>query len=276
MSTKQLITAKQIEAAKAPQLKELCQALCDEVTQLRQQVKDYELQNESITALNEKIQKVQQLAETNAEFNEKLSENDNIRATVVDALKDENAMLRRRVLLNERCTDANSQYLRRRQLEITTEKGKFTNGDHLKETIAKILSKTTVEVDKADIDICHLMTYHKGKPNERSVVIMEMYERTLRYRLIANRKNLKGVNDAKYGKIYINESLCPQFRKLDYLCRQLKTRKGGNLIHSTWFFNGRLYIKRTEDAARGLLIGHVQDLYDEFGLEVIEALYVRD
>ena len=62
--------------------------------------------------------------------------------------------------------------------------------------------------------------------------------------MLRARKNLKGVTDQQYGNIFINESMCDPYKKLDYVCRRLK--KNGN-VHSTWFFNGRLYFKKSEN-----------------------------
>ena len=59
--------------------------------------------------------------------------------------------------------------------------------------------------------------------------------------------------------MFINESLCPQYQRLDYLLRKLK--KAGH-IHSSWFWNERLSFKKTEQGDK-ILVNHDLDISEK-------------
>lgn len=151
-------------------------------------------------------------------------------------LEKANARLEARLTDTEKQLANTSQYSRRRLLEITTSAATLRDGPNIKTEVARCLSMTGVQVQPADLDICHTV----GKEKKR--VILEMPSRTLRYELLSARKKLKGKTDPAHGNLFINESMCPQYQKLDYACRRLK--KDGK-INATWFWNGRLFYKLT-------------------------------
>jgi hypothetical protein len=128
-----------------------------------------------------------------------------------------------------------------------------------------MLSLTGTPVVAADLAKCHLLNA-KSK-----TVIMEFRDRELRDSILIARKYLKEVNDAEYGKIYISESLCDQYKKLDFACRKLK--KSGS-IESTWFFNGRLWVQKTPEALKKQIC-HIQDLYAMFDKKTIDTLFIN-
>ena len=192
------------------------------------------------------------LLESNAQLR---SDNTDLRAVVTD--------LQQRVHTNERTIIANGQYLRRRQLTIVAKDGDIIeHSASLKTTVASLLSTTGAEVRALDIDKCHILNKAKG------VVIMELHSRTLRDDILLSRKHLKGVTHEKYGNIYINESLTKGMKSLDFICRKLKKNRS---INSTWIWNGRLFIKKDPDATK-LPIGHISDLLEEFGADLIDPL----
>jgi hypothetical protein len=163
----------------------------------------------------------------------------------------------------ERTVTNNSQYLRNRQLEIDTSKHEPRNGPTLKGQVAAMLSLTGTAVSADELAKCHLLG------SKSKTVIMEFYDRELRDSILLARKHLKNVDDAEYGKVYITESLCDQYKKLDFACRKLK--KAGK-VESTWFFNGRLWIQKSADAQKKQIC-HLQDLYALFGEKTIDDLY---
>ena len=124
----------------------------------------------------------------------------------------------------------------------------------MKANVAKLLSTTGVAVTANDIDVAHML----GKEKKR--VIFTMISHDKRYDVLRARKNLKEKKDATYGSVYINESLCPQYQRLDYLLRRM--RKGGH-IHSSWFWNGRLSFKKTEQSDK-ITINHELDIAEKF------------
>ena len=75
--------------------------------------------------------------------------------------------------------------------------------------------------------------------------------------VVNNRKKLKG-KDLKaqgvVGKLFINESMTPEYRSSDWKCRQLK--KAG-LITQCWFYNGGYTIEHKGERKK---IFHYTDL----------------
>ena len=177
-------------------------------------------------------------------------------------LQEQNTILTNRLVDTERQLTNICQYSRRRQLEITTSKATLKDGDELKPTLARLLSLTGHNVTVDEIDVAHSL----GK--EKKKIICELRTRTARYELLKNRKHLKNNQDDEYGNVYINESLCPQFQKLDYACRKLK--KAGHM-NSTWFFNGKLQYKLTENGDR-VYVTHANDLLTKFPVEIVQPL----
>ena len=171
--------------------------------------------------------------------------------TINNDLIKRNEDLERRLVEIERLTFSGAQYSSRRLLEISTSTGQFHDSPHLKATVAQLMSLTESPVAAANIDICHTI----GKEGKKRV-IMEMANRTTRYDILRARKELKNVEDDQYGNIFINESLCNRYKRLDYLCRKLK--KSGH-VHSTWFWNGRIFIKKTENTEK-IHVWHVTDI----------------
>ena len=171
-----------------------------------------------------------------------------------ELVKAENVVLSKRLRYAESELTTTAQYTRRHSLELSTSAAPLYDGVELKANVAKLLSTTGVAVTEADIDVAHML----GKEKKR--VIFTMVSRDKRYDVLRARKNLKEKKDATYGSVYINESLCPQYQRLDYLLRRM--RKGGH-IHSSWFWNGRLSFKKTEQSDK-ITINHELDIAEKF------------
>ena len=144
--------------------------------------------------------------------------------TINNDLIKRNEEFERRIIENERLTFSDAQYSRRCLLEISTSTGQFHDSMHLKATVARLISLTGSPVAAANIDISHTIE-KEGKKR----VIMEMADRTTRYDILRARKELKNVEDDQYGNIFINESLCDLYKRLDYLCRKLKKERSCSL-----------------------------------------------
>ena len=136
----------------------------------------------------------------------------------------------------ERDITNNSQYLRRRQLELWNMPTEIADSRDQKKEVANILSLTGINVSPGDIDICH-------KLKKQGQLIIEMRNRDLRDRVLRARKNLKNKKSEllkkKCTRMSVVESMCPEYRRLDYICRKLKTKE---LIDNTWFFGRKLFI----------------------------------
>jgi hypothetical protein len=131
--------------------------------------------------------------------------------------------------------------------------------------MAGLTSLTGVPVAATDLDKCHRL-------NNKKNVILEFKTRDMRDGVLRGRKNLKNeeknIQALDLKSCFILESLAPEFASMDYVCRVLK--KSGK-IHQSWFFNGRLYVVRAEEGAKEC-IGHITDLYNIFGNEVVDGL----
>ena len=175
-----------------------------------------------------------------------------------------NEQLERRLIETERLTFSDAQYSRRHLLELNTSQGQLSDSPHLKETVARLMSLTGTNVAAGDIDVCHTI----GKEGKKRV-IMEMNTRTQRYAILQTRKNLKNIQDDVHGSIFISESVCDPLKKLEYTCRKLK--KNGAL-HSTWFWNGRIHMKITENGEK-VHVGHLTDILKRVDRAAVEAIY---
>ena len=172
--------------------------------------------------------------------------------------------LDKRIEANERSATNSAQYLRRRQLEINCTNTELKNGPELKNQVATMLSKTGTSVLPDDIDKCHTI-------GRRGAVIMELFAREQRDSVLRTRKSLKDKNDGVYGKIFISESLCDEYKKLDYAARKLKKN---SKCHNSCFFNGRLWVQMDITSA-GKQISHVKDMYNIFGKQAIDDIFLR-
>ena len=179
-------------------------------------------------------------------------------------LVEKNDCLEKRLEVVERSTTKNAQYLRNKQLQLNNNGG-LKNGPELKGQVATMLAKTGAAVTSADIGKCHLLGT-RGNP-----IICEMKDRDLRDDVLRMRKYLKDVEDGEFGKIYINETLCEEYQRLDFCCRSLKK---ANQLLSTWFFNGRLWAQVDEHSHKKQ-ISHINDLYAIMDKEVIDNLLLK-
>lgn len=192
---------------------------------------------------------------------------------LIKADQDENKMLCRevsrlnnRVVSLEREVLNRDQYARRRQLElwnlpetITNEK----NNEQLKTKVATILSITGTEVKADDIDVVHPM-------KKEGRIIMELNRRTLRHNILTSRKKLKEkqteLAEKKCPKLSIVESMAFEFKRLDYVCRQLFKQK---MLEKCFFFNGKLHV---EVNGSHKLITHILDIIQLVGIDAVDAI----
>ena len=78
-----------------------------------------------------------------------------------------------------------------------------------------------------------------------SSAIIEFKLREKRDAMLLGRKNLKNkgseLKEMKLDKSYIIESMTKEYGFMDFVCRRMKYRGS---ISETWFFNGRLWVRR--------------------------------
>ena len=198
-------------------------------------------------------------------FSERLSkleeENDSKSARLeqleglVNVNKSVSATLATQLVKAERVNTNNSQYLRRRQIELWGLPDEAVNGNthEIKSKAASILSLTGVHVAAEDIDVCH-------KLKKKGRLIAEFHSRDKRDNIIRSRKNLKhkknDLGRLQCPKLSIVESMCPEYKKLDWVCRSLKAE---GHIEKTWFYQRKLIVESEKGQS---IISHIQDLYE--------------
>ena len=140
-----------------------------------------------------------------------------------------------RVVKAERSMFSLEQYSRRDSIEIAGIPEEV--GDDVEPSVINLLRNIDVEVEEDDIQACHWLK--KGR------IICKFVNRKSAESAKRNGKKLKDMDknklsfDAK-GKLYINESLCPAFRKIHWKSKKLYD---GKLIDSFWTHNGTPKIK---------------------------------
>ena len=204
----------------------------------------------AVTGLCERLMQMEQRIEV-LESDNQIQKNANV------LLKERADILEERIVKTERTITNDSQYLRRRQLEVSNV-SETIDDRQLKNIMSNFLSMTGQEVDQYDIDVIHRM-------KKKTTVIMELRNRTIRAGVLGKRKNLASVSPDQRKELaamglanscYINESLCSEYHRLFYVCRRLKS---DNHIKDCWFFGGKLIA--VDHANKKSRIEHITDTY---------------
>ena len=211
---------------------------------------------------NENLGIVDQLKEAMTEISSIISTVDKLNHHITElestllVTKNVNDRLVERIVDLERQVNSNSQYSRRDCLEITGIPSSVDN-DKLESKVCDIFSEINVNVAAEDIQACHRLK------NDKTIV--KFVNRKHCINVLKKRSLLKDCNQKDFGfpeenKIFINESLCPEYRFLFWKCRVLHKNKK---LFSYWTFNGIIKIKMSE---RGEIhaITHVNDLVKLF------------
>lgn len=172
--------------------------------------------------------------------------------------------LNARVISLEKDANNNSQYARRRQIELWNIDPSVANAANLKKEAAHLLSLTSVKVEEGDIDVVHKM-------KKEGRIIIELGRRDLHAKILRARKNLKNrkteLTAKKCPKMSVIESMTFQYKKLEFGCRKLV--EAGKLEKS-FFFNRKLHIIHN---GQHKLVDHVDDLYLLFDEPTINKIY---
>ena len=201
------------------------------------------------------------------EFNSRLSKLEEAATSDSDAAGDSSPhaqQLQERVYNLERENLNNSQYLRRRQLEMWNLPTTITDASDLKKEAAELLSLTDVPVTAADLDVCH-----KLKKDGR--LILEFRQRDLRDRIVRSRKALKHKHHElvrrNCARLSVVESMANEYKRLDFVCRMLKSREK---VDKTWFYQRKLFIVDSEGTKSE--IHHMNELVQKFGPDIVNEI----
>ena len=118
--------------------------------------------------------------------------------------------------------------------------------------VIEIFKSINIEVKPNDIEAAHrLPSKSDNKP-----VIVRFVNRKFCERAFMNKKKLK-------NNIYINENLCPHYKKIAWMGRKLKR---SNLIHGSWSWKGIVHIriKENENYIKIMHKSELEDLFPNF------------
>ena len=182
--------------------------------------------NGNLNTINEKLSFIDDsiAKKVNDSLNESIL---NIRDSIINALKDENAVLKNRVDdLEEKIKRLEiskndlDQYSRRNNLEIQGIPASVTN-ELLLGKVTDILKSIDVKVGDNDFEDCHRM----GKADPK-VTIVRFVNRKYCREALSNRASLRTTDKEELGfnattKLFLNENLTPLNRRVAWKCRKL-------------------------------------------------------
>ena len=168
----------------------------------------------------------------------------------------------------ERKLYANEQYGRRECVEIYGFKD--IENENVEAEAIKLLNKIGVDVSSQEFHATH-------KLKNQNVIIMKAVNRKTTSKILKNKHKLKDLRpneDLRVNakEVYINESLCPYYRKLLGKCNALF--KLGKLS-SFYTINGTVTIKVNPTDNEPMTITHSNDLIEIFGKDQMDSLDKR-
>ena len=172
----------------------------------------------------------------------------------ISTLKDSNnfAESLSRMETLERDSYSSQQYSRRDTIEIVGIPETVKSED-LEAKSIEILKNIDVTVEKKEIQACHRI----GK---KHTTIIKFVNRKSALECLSNKSRLKELDKSKVGfdknsMLFINESLCYQYRRLFGICNSMRKE---NKIKKVWTYNGSIKICLNDDSIQA--IGHKNDL----------------
>ena len=196
-----------------------------------------------------------------AKFDDLKKENETLQSKFMIAEKTSTTLsishkkLNERVIEMERNTHRLEQYSRRECIEIAGVPNSITN-DLLEEHVILIFEKLGVVMEPMDIVACHRL-------GESGMVIVKLLNRKDAQNVLKEKNKLRSINlyddntdTNNKTKIFINQSLCPYYRKLYGMVKDLNNE---GLIDSFWIVNGTIKIRESSQS-RPISVTHESDL----------------
>ena len=160
-----------------------------------------------------------------------------------------------RVIEMERNAHRLEQYSRRECIEITGIPNSIAN-DLLAERVILIFERLGLVMEQIDIVVCHRL-------GETGRVIVKLLNRKDAQNVLKEKHKLRSINlyddntdTNNKRKIFINQSLCPYYRKLYGMVKDLNNE---GLIDSFWITNGTIKIRESSQS-KPISITHESDL----------------
>ena len=176
---------------------------------------------------------------------------------VVEVVKNVNTKLVDQLIETERQCWLNSQYSRKDCLEIVGIPISVEDNE-LEGKILNLFDKIGVVVTESGIQASHRL-----KDKTRSIV--NFGSRKDCFKVLSAKMKIKDLNMEELGfgsstKIYVNESLCPYYRRIWNECKKLKLQKR----LSEYFTMAGIVRIRTQEKGPLIQISHLIDLKDLF------------
>ena len=158
------------------------------------------------------------------------------------------------------------QYSRRECIELVGLPDELY-GNALEEKVVEAFGHAGVNVTKRDFHAVHRL-------RNKAVVIAKCVNRRDATAILRSKKKLREVDDAGKaklgvkGKVYVNESLCPEYRRLYGICTALYRKK---MLTTAFTINGTIKVCVNENDDKKC-IEHMKDLFELFGEEEINNI----
>ena len=217
-----------------------------------------------------KITNVKQLVALLKERDEQLKEREEKISNLTKRLevleKVNSAAVLERIDRLERDGYRQQQYSRRECVELVGLPENLA-GNALEEKVVEAFGHAGVKVCKRDFHAIHRLRNH-------AVVIAKCVNRRDANAILRAKRNLRELDDAGKkklgvkGKVYVNESLCPEYRRLYGICTSLYKLKK---LASSFTINGSIKVCVSEGDEKQV-IEHINDLHDLFGEEEINKI----
>ena len=184
---------------------------------------------------------------TEVKFDDRKKENETLQSKVMIAEKISTKLSMNHKKLNNKAIEMErnmhrlDQYSRRECIEIAGVPNSITN-NLLEEYVILIFEKLGVVIEAMDIVVCHRL-------GGIGRVIVKLLNRKDAQNVLAEKHKLRSINfyddntnTNNKRKIFINQSLCPYYRKLYGMVKDLNKE---GLIDSFWIANGTIKIRES-------------------------------
>ena len=172
-----------------------------------------------------------------------------------------------RIITLERSSYRQAQYSRRDSVEIVGLPDSIKDHTSLEKKVVEVFNHAGVKVTERDFHAIHRL-------KKNSVIIAKCVNRRDATAILRAKRKLRDTDEATKkklgvsGKIYVNESLCPEYRRLFGICNALYKKK---LLSSSYTINGKILVVK-EGEEEKMNIGHICDLEAMFDEEVLNNI----
>ena len=172
-----------------------------------------------------------------------------------------------RMIAIEKRIAEQEQYSRRETVELVGLPDN-TNDGELEDAVIKTFEEAGVKVTKRSFHAIHRL-------RNKKVVIAKLVNRRDALALLRNKEKLRelspdGKRKLKTNKVYVNESLCPSYKRIHGKCNALLKKK---YITSFYTVNRKIKIKcEANNDNVTSVVNHEEDLLEIFGKNIMDEI----